>query len=301
MLRRYWRLIATVGFLTLWPDAAIAQDIGNQPPADASARQAATEAADDVGKAGPTWGQFIAFTGEQHSGDDCDDACQRDKDDLQAQQNMANAAWAMVIATAASIIVTVGSLWLIWRTLYWSKETFREARNTTYLTGLAVEATREASVNQVRAYLGIVKVEASTSLARHRGEAPGTGSDSLWVEVNVHNGGLTPAKNIEALVVLYRRVGVADKKLVKRSGFETNDMMPNDGRRIFGERIDLRASDVAILDGCKDVAFVLKGRVRYSTVVQAKKRTLSFAYHLVGDPFSTNPAIIRLKQGNQSD
>src|SRR5688500_13506647 len=96
----YWRVaialgIVAFGSLALGQDRSEAEQIGNQQGATTSGAESQSKASDEVGESGPSWENFLAFAGDQEAPDnaqDCDDACQRDNDDLEAQRSMAGAA-----------------------------------------------------------------------------------------------------------------------------------------------------------------------------------------------------------------
>lgn len=116
----------------------------------------------------------------------------RDKADLQAQEDMAFWAKLMFLASALTVAVTFGGLVLIWRTLHHTKraansavDMVNEARLTTKAAQDAIEVTREIGEAQVRAYLTCTEAKYTIS------------KTSIFCQLVIANKGLSPADRIE--------------------------------------------------------------------------------------------------------
>ena len=144
--------------------------------------------------------------GNLEAGDDdaeCDAACQREKDDLDAQRQMARAAWAMFIVAALGLLITAAGVFLIYRTLIHTKAAAVAARDmvkqgeeatkaTLIAAKAAVEANkiqREAFIADQRAWLVIESSVVTSDLVWDREEKRGAFS----VRTTIMNRGKTPA------------------------------------------------------------------------------------------------------------
>lgn len=128
---------------------------------------------------------------------ECDEACQRAKDDLSAQQGMMWAAWAMFGATVASIIIGLASLFLIWRTVAYTREgavaardAVSEAVNATEAARAAVAETKRIGEAQVRAYVQYEPI--AVTLARLNNARTFGSEIGVIVTGRVWNTGQTP-------------------------------------------------------------------------------------------------------------
>ncbi len=81
--------------------------------------------------------------------------------DLAAQQSMADATFGMEQAAWVALFLTAVGVALVWGTLYYTRETLKEAQNTATIT-------REIGEAQVRAYLTLEKPEVETKVRGDR-------------------------------------------------------------------------------------------------------------------------------------
>lgn len=123
---------------------------------------------------------------------ECDDACERDKADLQAQKDMANAAWAMLWIALASVILTAIGVGLLAATLSETRNAGRSAAAILGHTKRQADAAeqsfsfnRDSTQRLERPYL-FVEIGNQNRLAN-----PGPGMPFL--EYQITNFGNTPA------------------------------------------------------------------------------------------------------------
>ena len=98
---------------------------------------------------------------------------ERDRRDLQAQEDMAFWAKAMTLATVATVILTAAALWAIVRTLHHTRRAadaadgmLTEARATTKAAQDTILVTREIGQAQTRAYVSVESVKVFVELFR---------------------------------------------------------------------------------------------------------------------------------------
>ena len=123
--------------------------------------------------------------------------------DLSAQQDMAYSAFWMIWVSVSSVAVTAGGVVLVWRTLFYTRETLREAGNATRAaqesvaearkvtksSQATVDLTREALLSTDRAWIKI-DVKLTSQLV--------FGSDRISVKgrFTLHNIGKSPATHV---------------------------------------------------------------------------------------------------------
>ena len=85
----------------------------------------------------PSRGSKLSLGSRADRGDDalpspatCDDECQRDKDDLKAQEDMADAAWAMFAATLVGTLLTGMGVVLVYLNLREARVVSGEAKKS---------------------------------------------------------------------------------------------------------------------------------------------------------------------------
>jgi hypothetical protein len=139
--------------------------------------------------------------------EECNEACQRNKEDLRAQQDMADAAWRMVLLGLCSLALTVVGVFLVWRTLVHTRAAAIAARE-------AVVVTREIGEAQIRTYI-YAEPDVPILLPKRR----------VVVDFTIRNGGQTPAYRVRHL----SWVGFLDHPLADNQG---DLVAPEQGQRI---------------------------------------------------------------------
>ncbi len=124
---------------------------------------------------------------------------QRAQDDLKAQQEMADWAFWMIVASVAAVVVTATGVVYVAATLGQTRKGVQAAVDV-------VDVTREMNQRQMRAYVGIVKGEASLDKT----------TGKLHYRVTIENTGQTPAHNL-AIVVMHSYVGNRAKRKARFS------------------------------------------------------------------------------------
>lgn len=112
--------------------------------------------------------------------------------DLQAQRDMAQWAYLMLLVTGIGVIFTGSGLLLLALTLNWTRFAAGEARRAATAAEGAVVVTRDIGQKQVRAYLNVSDVQI------HVNEATG----AVTVSLAVANSGNSPALEVEAVLRL---------------------------------------------------------------------------------------------------
>jgi hypothetical protein len=122
-----------------------------------------------------------------------DDDTERSQKDLKAQQEMASAAWGMLVLSAISFFASGFGLYLVGRTLKYTRDAAEAARDAVSEAKRATEAanrsfavTQDMAAQQLRAYVTVVS---STYL----GHINGIGDSEVAAKVRIKNAGQTPA------------------------------------------------------------------------------------------------------------
>lgn len=232
---------------------------------------------------------------------DCDESCQNYRD-LVAQESMAGAAWTMVWVSLVSVLLGVVSLYLIWRTVQYTRvaaragqDAVKEAKAASDIAWAAEISTRETAASQVRAYLGTTRLETQMYVSPE-------GSVRVWAQVAIVNGGQTPARSISYRIALSWQMveGFKNATVAAKQSSEPADLMAGGDRIIFSEGVDLSEAEAAALIEHR-MYFILKGRVRYRPVVGDKVRHLHFVYRLDRDGENHAFKMSRASHGNYAD
>lgn len=112
---------------------------------------------------------------------------EREESDLQAQWQMARWAENMFWIALGSLALTVVGIFLLWRTLHYTKKAVEEAGAATKAANAAVEVTNMAAQAQLRAYV--------CNNGAVIGKAP-RNKDKFSVVVELKNTGVTPAYDL---------------------------------------------------------------------------------------------------------
>lgn len=132
-----------------------------------------------------------AQVAQANAGKSADDS-KREKQDLEAQQDMAYWAKAMFFATLLSAAVSAGATWLLFLTLKQSRLATFAALRAAVANRQAVRVARENAEKELRAYLNVFEIIAEwkndEDLAQHR----------IWVSIQIKNVGQTPAHNVRS-------------------------------------------------------------------------------------------------------
>lgn len=112
--------------------------------------------------------------------------------DLAAQQSMADSTVGMEQAAWVALALSVVGVIMIWRTLYYTRETLKEANKATRAAKDTIKVTRNIGKAQTRAYLDIAKAEIIRD-----------GRNLPQIYIRFVNTGVTPARNIVASYEIY--------------------------------------------------------------------------------------------------
>ncbi|WP_206018372.1 hypothetical protein [Roseovarius nitratireducens] len=187
-----------------------AQEIGSQPASENQPRQEKRTANSQGGSEGeyydtidltPALEGIEAAIRDLIAEEDKIEAKRREDNeqrDLNAQEQMAKWAKWMTLVTIGGVIATVVGLFLIYRTLQYTRKAaddtgkmLVEAKRSAEAAEEAVAATRDIGEKQVRAYLHIKDVSVFVSRGLERG---------LGVEITVANAGQSPCIDCEAVI-----------------------------------------------------------------------------------------------------
>jgi hypothetical protein len=120
----------------------------------------------------------------------------REKEDLEAQQEMALWAKAMFFATLISAVVSVGATVLLYLTLKQSRRATFAALRAAVAGRQSVRVANQSAEKQLRAYINIIDAAASW-----KEEPPDVTMKIVRVQVNFRNSGSTPAHNVTSWMV----------------------------------------------------------------------------------------------------
>jgi hypothetical protein len=234
MFDRYWRSAIATGCgaaLFLCTAVALAQQsrqpaLKSQPVPEAGQQQRAQDGKSDPAPKDDTASDLLtAIKGieaaiREHVAKEDKEESERKEEreyaDLKAQQDMA--AWAKCLfwATVASLILTCVGLYLIWRTLRYTRdaaraarESVREARRATRVAEITNRIVARNSALEYRAYLSVIPAGINELIGRQ----------VAMGHVDVKNVGKIPAHN----VWLHVRMTIADRDDRKRPTAEGPD------------------------------------------------------------------------------
>lgn len=126
----------------------------------------------------------------------CDDKCEREKSDLQAQQGMADAAWWMVYISIASLVLTICGFGLLIGTLLYTRDTAESSRKmakaseeASNTANIQVQLSRHALVDTDRAF-----VYPADTTWYHLQDARSKKTESYRMAIKWTNSGKTPTQ-----------------------------------------------------------------------------------------------------------
>ena len=111
--------------------------------------------------------------------------------DLAAQQSMADSTFYMMLAGWLAFVLSIVGVGLLWRTLYFTRETLRQAEATTKAALETADAARE----QLAFSQKLGRIEGGAYLRFRQGTLTEKGRDSYYIDVTVENISKSPATN----------------------------------------------------------------------------------------------------------
>lgn len=111
--------------------------------------------------------------------------------DLAAQQSMADSTFYMMLAGWLAFVLSIVGVGLLWRTLYFTRETLRQAEATTKAALETADAARE----QLEFAQKLGRIESGSYLRFRQGTLTERGGPSCYIEITVENISKGPATN----------------------------------------------------------------------------------------------------------
>ena len=223
-----------------------------------------------------------AQQGQGEKGQDAPEGQQPDWCDLAAQQSMADSTVWIMVAALVGIVLTVVGVGLIWRTLFYTRETLKEAQSATEAALEAEQTTRKVGIFQLRAYVNIYKVR---MLRFNPGEI-------FTVQCELRNDGQTPANNIRFAASI---VPVPDPDNTPIYNVRPNEDRDRKGSIApsGGDTIQISLSSVALRQELFDSTMngecfiTFAGYIFYDDIFGIRRRTI-FRYFLKSESFATS-------------
>ncbi|MEM7529842.1 MAG: hypothetical protein AAF416_19625 [Pseudomonadota bacterium] len=200
------------------------------------------------------------------------------RQDLQAQQTMADATQALVGWTAASFVLGLAGVVLVGFTLY-------ETRRGTRAVVDSNNILRDTAYSQIRAYVGITDAQAILK------EIPLSEDFELTLYIEVANGGQTPAFDVSSFYFI-NGYDIEKKCYSSLSpGMRTNCfmLMPQKSMQIVGKKLNISGLEKLRYTIARQPLFQVQGVFEFSMVDGQsvnKKSIVPFGYEFIhsGEP-----------------
>jgi len=212
----------------------------------------------------------------------------RAEKDLGAQLDMARWACVMVWVGMIQALVTLGSLFFIWKTLEHTADQARSAKR-------AIESSEKTAIKQLRAYVTV----------KQSGISDLIDGGAFIAFAELHNSGQTPARDVRSVFgTLLAKYPPEDDKIdfsVDRTkGFSRCLLGPGDKHVVNIERSATPLSHrdyIALKNG--QMAVYLIGEIRYFDAFSEKERVTTFCGFCSGDNINgTKGTVSMMDQGN---
>ena len=248
------------------PPNAEQSDTGDKPaPQQGSSEEATT----DVG-ASEKFNTGNADDSAQENKKKVKKATLQDKDH-KAQLWMNRAAWAQVL-------LTLGGLLLIWRTLAHTKKATTAAKNAADAAWGSVSETKDSSRKQLRAYVGIEKIESEKKLVPQGIGRPTKlqrpDDNPMTILVTFKNAGQSPANNVIIKINMLSARGENPVHLPEpQRELSVGSLMPHTAHHLDSEFVTDNWLDVqsSILDGT--AAIIVYGTITYNDLYGSAHKT----------------------------
>jgi len=215
---------------------------------------------------------------------------QRAQEDLNAQKEMADWTFWMLIVTgaigAASIVLTVAGIWLVYLNLREARIVSKQATAATEAAQVTVDVTRHTAEAQLRAYVGVDAADIKESSGR-----------IMHIAIRIKNSGLTPAKSVQTATI-------TENGLRQDFPIKAND--PSDARfSLFPGTTYYTGitSDQMSDNEWEDVRKLKKplyvwGRITYQDAFSTDQRETTFRFKMGRSDSSGNLTLFPCEEGN---